>query len=195
MARKGKVQPVARTSGDGFAALTPVKLYLLPDTYLGEVTTDASGAFAGSVPIPAGLTPGVYTLQANGFAPDFSVRSLNVGVLVQPTAVRTATARGQVYFDALSSALSDGAKATLRQIAKRATSGAGVTRSVVVGYVQPTSISTNDQALSTARAQAVASFLRSQGVKGVYVVRGDGRAKQAGSKARRVNIAVTYQLK
>ncbi len=195
MARKGKVQPVARTSGDGFAAKSPVKLYLLTVGYLGEVITDDSGAFDGSVPIPAGLTPGVYTLQANGFAPDFSVRSLSVGVLVKPTVTRTATARGTVFFDVLSPVLSDAAKTQLRRIAAKARSGAGVVKSVVVGYVQPTNNASNDQSLSTDRARAVASYLQSQGVKGVFSVRGDGRAKEVGAKARRVNISVTYELK
>lgn len=191
---KTKVKPVARTSGDGFAPRTPVKLYLLTVGYLGEVTTDASGAFAGSVPIPPGITPGVYTLQANGFAPDFSVRSLSIGVLVKPTAGRTATVRTQVYFEVLSPALSDAAKASLRKVASKAKSGAGVVRSVVVGYVQPTNASGNDQSLSGARADAVAAYLRSLGVKGVYVVRGDGKASQSGATARRVNVAVTYRL-
>ena len=192
--RKAKVKPVARTSGDGFAARTPVKLYLLTVGYLGDVTTDDTGAFAGNVPIPPGITPGVYTLQANGFAPDFSVRSLNIGVLVKPTSVRTATARGAVYFDVLSPELSAGAKAELGKVAAKATSGTGTVRSVVVGYVQPTSGVSNDQALSGSRAHAVAAYLRSLGVRGVYVVRGDGKAKETGATARRVNVAVTYRM-
>jgi outer membrane protein OmpA-like peptidoglycan-associated protein len=70
-----------------------------------------------------------------------------------------------------------------------------VVKSVVVGYVQPTNNASNDQSLSTDRARAVASYLQSQGVKGVFSVRGDGRAKEVGAKARRVNISVTYELK
>lgn len=190
---KARVKPVARTSGDGFAPGTPVKLFLLSVGYLGEVTTDAAGSFAGAVPIPPGIKPGVYTLQANGFAPDFSVRSLSIGVLVKPTSVRTATARAKVYFEVLSPVLDAQAKATLRTIARKATSGPGAVRSVVVGYVQPTNASGNDQSLSSARAKAVATYLRSLGVKGVYVVRGDGKAEEAGATARRVNIAITYR--
>lgn len=172
----------------------PVKLYLLTVGYLGDVTTDDTGAFAGNVPIPPGIAPGVYTLQANGFAPDFSVRSLNIGVLVKRTSVRTATARGSVYFDVLSPELSAGAKTELGKIATKATSGTGTVRSVVVGYVQPTLGVSNDQTLSGARARAVAAYLRSLGVRGVYVVRGDGKAKETGATARRVNVAVTYRM-
>jgi len=70
---------------------------------------------------------------------------------------------------------------------------ARIVKSVVVGYVQPTSTAANDTTLSTARAQAVAAYLRSLGVKGVYLVRGDGKAKETGSTARRVEVTISYQ--
>jgi hypothetical protein len=43
----------------------------------------ADGTFAGSVPIPPGIRSGTRTLQANGFSPTASVRSLSTGVVVQ----------------------------------------------------------------------------------------------------------------
>jgi uncharacterized repeat protein (TIGR02543 family) len=192
MARK-QVQPVAQTSGDGFAPSTPVKLFLLPSTYLGEVTTDATGAFAGSVPIPAGVAPGVHTLQANGFAPDLSVRSLSIGVLVKPTAVavKAYRATSKVYFDSLSSVLTAEGMSTLKTLVKK--TGKNAVRTESVGYVQGTTVTSNDQALSRERATNVAAYLRSLGLKGAYVVRGDGVAKESGALARRVNVAVTYQ--
>ena len=192
--QRDKVRPTAQTRGDGFASNSPVKLYLLSIGLIGSVMTDASGSFAGSVPIPPGIKPGVYTLQANGFAPDYSVRSLNIGVLVKPTARRTAVVRESVYFDVLSPVLSRKSKAILRKAARTALAGKGVQKSVVVGYVQPAGASSNDQALSQARADAVASYLRSLGVRGVYLVRGDGKASQVGSQARRVDVAITYQV-
>lgn len=190
---KVRVKPTARTSGDGFAPGTPVRLFLLTVGYLGEVGTDAAGSFAGAVPVPPGIRPGVYTLQANGFAPDFSVRSLSIGVLVKPTSVVTRTARASVFFGVLSPELDARAKASLRSVAAKVRSGDGAVRSVVVGYVQPTGGSANDGALSAARARAVAAYLRTLGVKGVYVVRGDGRASESGAQARRVNVAITYR--
>lgn len=41
-------------------------------------------------------------------------------------------------------------------------------------------------------AKNVAAYLRSLGLKGAYVVHGDGRAQETGVKARRVNVHVTY---
>lgn len=187
-----KVQPVAQSSGDGFKATSPVKFYLLANTYLGTLTTNESGAYSGSLPIPAGITPGVYTLQASGFAPDGSVRSLSIGVQVRSAATKAATAKSsaRVYFAPLSTDLSASAKATLTSLAKRV--GKRAVSSMVVGYVQPTSNTGNDQTLSTARAKKVAAYLRSQGVKGSFTVRGDGRAKDAGATARRVQVTITY---
>ncbi|NQW73602.1 MAG: InlB B-repeat-containing protein [Actinobacteria bacterium] len=188
-----RVQPVAQTSGDGFAPSTPVKLFLLPGTSLGEVTTDSTGAFAGSVPIPAGVAPGVHTLQANGFAPDLSVRSLSIGVLVKPTAiaVKANRATAKVYFESLSSVLTDEGMSTLKALVKK-TGKKGV-RTMSIGYVQGTTITANDEALSTQRAKNVAAYLKKLGLKGRFVVRGDGVAKESGALARRVNVTVTYQ--
>ena len=62
------------------------------------------------------------------------------------------------------------------------TGKAGV-RSVVVGFVQGTTVTSNDEALSTKRVRAVASYLRSLGLKGAYTVRGNGVAEQPGAKA------------
>ena len=56
-------------------------------------------------------------------------------------------------------------------------------------------MTSNDEALSTERARAVASYLRSLGLKGAYTVRGNGVAEQPGAKARRVGVTVEYRTK
>ena len=191
--RSATVQPVAKSSGEGFKADSSVRLYILPNTYLGTLTTNGSGAYAGSVPVPAGITPGVHTLQANGLAPDGAERSLNIGVLVKPTvvALRPATASARVLFAPMSPQLGAQEKSTLQALVKR-TGKQGV-RVVSIGYVQPTTATANDQALSTQRARNVVAYLRMLGLKGEFVVRGDGVATQQGAAARRVNVTVTYR--
>ena len=196
VASKAKaVAPVAVAAGDGFKASSTVRFFLLPATYMGELPTDDAGAFAGSVPVPAGLTPGTYTLQMNGFAPSGSVRSLSIGVVVRPSVTVAATKRAKAYvfFEPLSSQISADGQATLQALVKK-TGKAGV-RSVVVGFVQGTTVTSNDEALSTERARAVASYLRSLGLKGAYTVRGNGVAEQPGAKARRVGVTVEYRTK
>ena len=192
-AKRLKVNPVAQASGDGFKAVSPVKFYLLDnDAYLGSLTTDAAGVFSGRIPVPAGIKPGPYTLQMNGLAPNDAVRSLNIGVIIKPTTVktRTFTASTKVYFASLDPRLDGEARSTLRALVKK-TGPSGV-RVQVVGYVQPRGASSNDQSLSTARARNVEAFLRDLGLRGAYVTRGDGRAQETGATARRVNITVTY---
>lgn len=189
-AKAKKVLPVARSSGDGFAPGTPVKFYLLPATYMGELMNDASGAFDGDVPIPPGITPGYYTMQVNGFAPDMSVRSLSIGVKVTARSATPKNAAAKVYFESLSSVLTHEGMTTLKALVMK-TGKKGV-RTVSIGYVQGTTITSNDEALSTQRAKNVAAYLKKLGLKGRFVVRGDGIAKESGPTARRVNISVTY---
>lgn len=189
--RQPVVQPVARTSGTGFMAASPVKLFLLPSTYLGTVQTDASGSFTGQVPIPRAIAPGGYTLQANGYSPQGQVRSLSIGVIVRRPEQALTRARAVVYFEPLSAALSKAGKKELRSLVR--TTGKQGVRNAVVGYVQPTSTTENDQSLSTRRARKVARFLRSLGLTGVYLVRGDGVAQEYGATARRVNVTVSYR--
>jgi uncharacterized repeat protein (TIGR02543 family) len=193
MSLRARVLPIAKTSGDGFAPDSPVKLYLLPSTYLGEVMTDADGAFAGAVTIPAGIAPGVHTLQANGFMTDFTVRSLSIGVLVKQTAPAVAMARTstKVFFEPLSADLTVDCEAALRALVEK--TGKNPIRTVSIGFVQPTITTDNDSSLSLLRAKNVAAFMRSIGVKGVFVARGNGAANEAGAAARRVNVSIAYR--
>lgn len=184
-------KPVAESSGSGFKAGTQVRLYLLPGTVLGSFPVGADGTYAGSVPVPVGLPLGGQTLQANGFAPSGAVRSVSLGVQVVPARVavsRRASAR--VFFAPLSPVISAQGRRALDALARKA--GRSGRQAVVVGFVQQTSSTGNDQSLSTRRARAVAAYLKSKGVKGAYAVRGDGIAGP-GNDARRSNVTITYR--
>jgi outer membrane protein OmpA-like peptidoglycan-associated protein len=120
------------------------------------------------------------------------VRSLSLGVVVAtPVAAAPKRATAKVYFESLSSVLTDEGMSTLKALVKK-TGKKGV-RTVSIGYVQGTTITANDEALSTQRAKNVAAYLKKLGLKGRFVVRGDGIAKESGALARRVNVTVTYQ--
>ena len=185
-------RPVVRTQGNGFARNSEVRLYLLPDTLLGSVSTDAVGSFSGDVPVPNGIAPGVHTLQANGFAPDGSVRSLSLGVVVtsQVPDGRAASSAisATVAFAPRSARLTPRAQAVLRRLASRAQDTAGVVR--VRGFVQRSSDSANDVPLSRARAQAVARYLRSLGLRADYRVTGAGAAS-ATAEGRRADVVIS----
>jgi outer membrane protein OmpA-like peptidoglycan-associated protein len=191
---KVAVQPVAKSKGDGFKPNSDVVFYILPGTELGVIGADANGAYDGSVNIPAGITPGEHTLQVNGFAPDGSVRSLSLGVIVkQPTVQEEAVeakAKAKVFFAANSSALTAEGKATLNRLAKRI--GDNDARVSIRGFVQPVGGTSNDKSLSTARAKTVEKYLKSRGVEGTFMTNGEGRAAQQGPSARRVNVSATW---
>jgi hypothetical protein len=71
------------TGGEGFAADSPVKVYLFSDpTFLGTLFTDPTGMFSGLLQIPAGIDPGVHNLQVVGYDPDGNVLVFTVGVVV-----------------------------------------------------------------------------------------------------------------
>lgn len=192
-ATKKRVKPVAQAAGSGFKASSNVKFYLLPSTYLGQLPTDASGSFLEDIPVPPGIPPAAYTLQMNGFSPTDSVRSLSIAVIVKPTVRATRQARAVVTFDPMDPSLDAAARKALRKLVRK-TGKAGI-RNVVLGFVQPTSVSSNDASLSTQRATNVAAFLKSRGLRGTYVVRGEGKAAEQTAIARRVAVTITYEVR
>jgi outer membrane protein OmpA-like peptidoglycan-associated protein len=183
---------MARVEGTGFLSNSEVRLYVFSTPrYIGSVTTDASGNFSGEVPIPMDLAVGRHTLQANGYSKEINVRSLSLGVVVKADrAPRTRVAKATVTFLPLSAQLSPQTKDQLRALLK-GRKGAAV-RTLAVGYVQPTSVMANDEALSTARAKAVKSYLRSLGLTGPVAARGDGIARETGAAGRKVVVSIRY---
>jgi outer membrane protein OmpA-like peptidoglycan-associated protein len=183
---------VAQVEGTGFLPNSEVRLYVFSEPrYIGSVTTDASGSFSGQVPIPTDLAVGAHTLQANGYSKDDKVRSLSLGVIVRPDrAPRIRAAGATVTFQPLSSQLSPEAKAQLRALLKGRKATAVRTR--VMGFVQPTMFTSNDQSLSMARANSVKAYLRSLGLKGPLTARGDGIAPETGAAGRKVNVSIRY---
>jgi len=78
---------LARVEGEGFKPGTPVYVWLFSDpTFLGELTVNPDGSFAGSVSL-AGIEIGGHTLQVNGTSFDGRSRTANLGVLVSPEGV------------------------------------------------------------------------------------------------------------
>ena len=182
----------AQVSGTGFLPNSEVRLFLFSTPrYIGSVTTDAAGNFVGSVPIPMDVAEGRHTLQANGYSPSDQVRSVSIGVIVKADrAPRSRVAQSTVTFDAYSARLSETAKRQLRALLK-GRMGTAV-RSLAVGYVQPSDTTSNDQRLSQARANAVRTFLRQEGLRGPLTARGDGIATETGAAGRKVVVSIRY---
>ena len=95
-----------RASGSGFLPGSVVDLYIDPpvqpvtatrtwfsalaarvgaSTYVGTMTVDATGSFAGRLALPAGIRVGAQVLQSVGFSLSGQTRALSLGVLVEPS--------------------------------------------------------------------------------------------------------------
>jgi outer membrane protein OmpA-like peptidoglycan-associated protein len=120
------------------------------------------------------------------------VRSLSLGVLLSADKVagKPRTVRATVYFDALSAELTSTAKASLKELVKGR--AASATRTLVLGYVQDSGLASNNQTLSSQRAKTIAAYLRSLGLKGAVVTRGDGVARESGAAGRKAVVTIRY---
>jgi hypothetical protein len=75
-------------SGTGFAPGSIVKVWIFSDpTGLADVVADSSGNFIGKAQIPQGIQTGEHTIQLNGLTQDGQLRSVSLGVLIQPEIV------------------------------------------------------------------------------------------------------------
>jgi hypothetical protein len=75
-------------SGSGFAPGSIVKVWLFSDpAEISEVIADASGNFVGEAQLPEGIPVGQHTVQLNGLTKDGQLRSVSLGVVVEPVAV------------------------------------------------------------------------------------------------------------
>ena len=180
--------------GRGYEPNGEVRLFIFSDpTPLGTLPVDSAGAFHGRFMVPSVVKAGSHVLQSVGYAMDGSVLTVSMGVLLSRESGPHNTyrvAKTTVFFDALSAQLSSTAKASLKTLAKgRALSA---TRTVVVGYVQPSGTSHNDQTLSTLRAKTIATYLRSLGLKGTVMSRGDGVSQESGAAGRKAVVALRY---
>lgn len=74
--------------GAGFAPGSIIKVWLFSDpTSISDLIADASGNFSGSAQLPANITNGEHTVQLNGLSKDGQIRSVALGVVVQPDVV------------------------------------------------------------------------------------------------------------
>jgi hypothetical protein len=75
-------------SGSGFAPGSIVRVWLFSEpTELSDLLADASGSFTGQAQLPEGIPVGEHTVQLNGLTQDGQLRSVSLGVLVQPDPV------------------------------------------------------------------------------------------------------------
>jgi hypothetical protein len=78
--------------GTGFAPGSIIKVWLFSDpASLADVRADANGTFTGRAQLPVEIPEGQHTVQLNGLSQNGTVRSVSLGVIVQPEALPAPT--------------------------------------------------------------------------------------------------------
>jgi hypothetical protein len=78
--------------GTGFAPGSIIKVWLFSDpASLAYVIADEDGSFLGSAQLPAGIPEGEHTVQLNGLSTNGQIRSVALGVVVQPDLIAVPT--------------------------------------------------------------------------------------------------------
>ena len=78
--------------GTGFAPGSIIKVWLFSDpSSLADVVADSNGNFTGSAQLPTDIENGNHTVQLNGLSQEGQVRSVALGVVVQPDVVAEPT--------------------------------------------------------------------------------------------------------
>jgi outer membrane protein OmpA-like peptidoglycan-associated protein len=89
-----------------------------------------------------------------------------------------------------SAVLSSAAKRSLANLANSVPKSLRGNRITIIGYVGASGFTITDLSLSRARAQAVAAYLKSIGLRGFYRVDAGGAADVAGPAARYASIVL-----
>jgi hypothetical protein len=111
-----------------------------------------------------------------------------------PKAVgRVVTSKQKVYFKLSSAILDSASKTALRNLATKAKKIGKSFKVSIDGFTQPTKVDPNFQRLSLERAKAAENYIRSLGIKGVYVVKGAGQAPRNVPKSRYAEVTIVVR--
>jgi len=165
-------------------------------TFLGSLDVLGDGTYLGFVPIPVDLAGGTYALQVNGVtnntrqrAVDTSPISISIRVKVVKPAAKLQAVRVVVYFEAFSAKLTEPSKRALNTFVKQPRNRSShLVR--IVGFVGPGGSVSHVKTLSKARAESVARYLRSKGIRGKYVLQSGGNSSGDGPLAWHADVLV-----
>jgi uncharacterized repeat protein (TIGR02543 family) len=184
----------AHTEGSGFLPNTEVHVYLVNNPVLvGILMTDDKGNFAGSLPVPTGLSLGVHIFQVDAYTPAGTIRTASFQAVVQATVGKVLTSK--FYFAPTSTVLTPSNIAAIKKLAAKIPAGYAKLSVGVIGFVYPYDTKAANLLVSAKRAIAISNLLKKQGLVGQFVAKGMGRAQTATPSARRVEVTITYEVK
>jgi uncharacterized repeat protein (TIGR02543 family) len=184
----------AHAEGSGFLPNTEVHVYLVNNPVLvGILMTDDKGSFAGSLPVPAGLSLGVHIFQVDAYTPSGTIRTASFQAIVQAIVGKVLSAK--FYFAPTSTSLTAANISAIKKLAGKIQKGYTKLNVGVIGFVYPYDTKAANLSVSAKRAVAVSKLLKSLGLAGQFVAKGMGRAQTATPAARRVEVTISYQGK
>jgi phosphodiesterase/alkaline phosphatase D-like protein/outer membrane protein OmpA-like peptidoglycan-associated protein len=185
-----------RLTGTGFMPNSLVAVHLFSEPIaVGNIVTDANGAFDASLPIRNYGLVGLHTIQVNGYSPDGVVRTANLPVIFRVTTVKSASA--SFTFNPDSSLITAKTLAAVKAFLKQIPKGATNVKVGAIGYIYSpiAKISKTEVALSQARANAIVAQLKKLGLSGGFKAYGAGRSLPSNPTPRRVDVVVSYEVK
>jgi phosphodiesterase/alkaline phosphatase D-like protein len=185
-----------RLTGTGFMPNSLVAVHLFSEPIaIGNIVTDANGAFDASLPIRDYGLVGLHTIQVNGYSPDGLVRTANLPVIFRVTAVKSASA--SFTFNPDSSLITAKTLAAVKAFIKQIPKGATNVKIGAIGYIYSpiAKISKTEVALSQARANAIVAQLKKLGLTGGFKAYGAGRSLPSNPTPRRVDVVISYEVK
>jgi outer membrane protein OmpA-like peptidoglycan-associated protein len=185
-----------RITGTGFMPNSLVVVHLFSDPIaVGNIATDANGAFDASLPVRNYGLVGLHTIQVNGYSPDGLVRTANLPVIFRVTAVKSGAA--SFSFNPDSSVITAKTLTAIKAFLKQIPKGATKVKVGAIGYIYSpiAKISKTEVALSQARADAIVAQLKKLGLVGSFKAYGAGRSLPSNPTPRRVDVVVSYEVK
>ena len=153
----------AQVDGIGFKPGEQVKVYLFSTpTLLGTVFADSAGVVSNKVFVPSNLKAGNHTLQILGYDTVGNVRVTSLGVVAKKLPSLT-----EVSFTPNSFAITKFGALKLKMFAAQVKAFGVATKVTVTSWAYGSQGSTKANFFATRRADAVAAYLRLQGVKTV----------------------------
>jgi len=181
---------IVQAAGDGYMADSLVRVFMIPRTtgtearggvmprsvsgamFLGEATVDAAGDFAASFAVPLSVAIGDYVLQINGMAASAAVRSVNMGLMVEPGAapMQAGMMQRAGFYQGLSDELSKSGERKMRALVESMPADAQAVQVLITGVSVSLESFEDNLALAGKRASKLAEEMKAAGVSGEYTV-------------------------
>ncbi|HEY7823251.1 MAG TPA: fibronectin type III domain-containing protein [Acidimicrobiia bacterium] len=182
---------IVQAAGDGYMADSLVRVFMIPRStaragsssgvmprsvdgamFLGETSVDAAGEFAASFTVPLSVAIGDYVLQINGMAASAAVRSVNMGLMVEPGAapMQAGMMQRAGFYQGLSDELSKSGQRKMRALVESMPADAQAVQVLVTGVSVSLESFEDNLALAGKRASKLAAQMKAAGVSGEYTV-------------------------